>query len=639
MNNLNNGDVLMNSGNVYNPDASYPGLNGIYDTLPTQEATVTPDQVKQAVQTHIMNKQGAEVLDTTQNVAPPQIQPKYQIFAQQYQAQQAQQGNLPFTAPTKLSTIEDMLFSALGSYAVMRLLGTHSSPSWGVALVAAGHALDQDNKMKDRYPALQRLLKQGYSYPAVMEWYETGKTASIEAEQKTLSAERDSAANRAEKRYEFDQTQAVNAEQNRRSNVIDQAKAVADGYKNGVGIQFNQGMNKTLGQAISYRESMDNTGARGQNGEVGAVQVKPKYFQQEAGYPAFNPNWDLPTQQRWAEGLTNYRMQKYGFTQNQAIAAYNAGVPTVQAAITKAHNSNGQHDWTYYIPGGAGYVGPETQDTNAYVQDITNLMQPFGFSASPIQGAGNSGQVTYMDTNGNQQTANVETDRNGAPKLYGSDKSGHYYMTTSGQHISYDSVSGSSNNKINIAGQTADTVAQDLNNKLGSLKYTGSGNYFGRGVASLHSLWNDDKSNTESAYKTLNKGMEANMADRAVASAGGSQVLKADMQAQVDSAGQLSVDNSDKANRQVLDNWMNILGRAEYNTWYYNQYGNYPSPEQSREGGKKFEGIIMHQYPNIATAFTSSSNGVNMNNLNSDTNVHHNANGNVVSSTGINFTK
>ncbi|HHB8336963.1 TPA: hypothetical protein ACN7B3_005237, partial [Klebsiella pneumoniae] len=137
MYNLNNGDVLMNNGNVYNPDDTYPGLNksgydfNNYESLPVQEATVTPDQMKQAVQTHVMNEQGAKVLGTTQNVEAPQIQPKYQIFAQQYQAQQAQQGNLPFTAPTKLSTIEDMLFSALGSYAVMRLLGAHSSPAWG----------------------------------------------------------------------------------------------------------------------------------------------------------------------------------------------------------------------------------------------------------------------------------------------------------------------------------------------------------------------------------------------------------------------------------------------------------------------------------------------------------------------------
>ncbi|GKJ85651.1 transglycosylase SLT domain-containing protein [Klebsiella pneumoniae] len=390
MYNLNNGDVLMNNGNVYNPDDTYPGLNksgydfNNYESLPVQEATVTPDQMKQAVQTHVMNEQGAKVLGTTQNVEAPQIQPKYQIFAQQYQAQQAQQGNLPFTAPTKLSTIEDMLFSALGSYAVMRLLGAHSSPAWGVGLVAAGHALDQDNKMKDRYPALQRLLQQGYSYPAVMEWYETGKTASIEAEQKALSTERDAAANRAEQRYEFDQTQSATNAQNKVTNQENRIKDDLTAKQAGFNINRNPTPASNLGQAIALQESGENVNAKGNNGEVGAVQVKPKYFQQEAGYPAFNPNWDLPTQERWAEGLTRYRMQTYGFTQDQAIAAYNAGVPTVQAAITKAHNSNGQHDWTYYIPGGAGYTGSESQNTIAYVNGVNSYLTPYTITGNGV---------------------------------------------------------------------------------------------------------------------------------------------------------------------------------------------------------------------------------------------------------------
>ena len=172
----------------YNGEAPYGGYNSPQATV--QAPAVSPSDIANAAKTHAEQQQVAQVVQTQQNVpAPDYNDNKYARFAMQLKQQQAQNGvALPFTAPTKLSTIEDMAFSALGAYAVMKLLGAHSNQSWGIGLVAALHAMDSDNQMADRYGAIQGMLKQGYSYGAVMDWYRTGNMKNIEAENKDLQA-------------------------------------------------------------------------------------------------------------------------------------------------------------------------------------------------------------------------------------------------------------------------------------------------------------------------------------------------------------------------------------------------------------------------------------------------------------------
>lgn len=602
----------------------------------SKKPTVTPSQISNTA-AHTAEAKKASELATQQNVpAPDYSDDKYARFALQLQQQQAQSGiNIPFTAPTKMSTLEDMCFSALGAYGIMKLLGAHSNQAWGIGLNAALHAMDSDNQMAERYPAIQQMLQQGYSWPAVMQWYRTGDTKAIEEENGRLATMQNNREARAEARYEADANRAATAEQNRQTNITNRGKNSADAAKNGVNLNYTNGVvtpetfetlegspNGTPG-ARGYD---DKGRAKGQTGDLGKYQITDIFWNNARKH---HPELNLPaTKEEATDDQYRQAVQAYiddarnaGYTEDQIVAGYQHGLDS-----RWLNNPN----WESLLVG-----SPRGQ---AYLRRFREMPQYTVSQNSNSTNGGNSGQITYTDADGNPQTAYVETDKYGAPKLYGSDKSGHYYMTNTGQHIPYDAVSGSVNNKVNVAGQTADTVAKDLNDRLGKLNYTGSGNLLGQGLSLGHSLWNDDRSNAEAAYSSLNSGMEANMADRAVASAGGSQVLKADMKAQVDSAGKLSVNNSDTANRQVLDNWLNILGRAEFNTWYYNQYGTYPTPDQSREGGAKFEGAIMKEYPNLATAFTD--NGSDTASTNSNSNVKRDANGNITgSSTGMNFTK
>lgn len=601
-----------------------------------QRPTVSPSDIQQAVASHAEKQQLSNVVSTQQNTQPTEYPTvgdnKYTRFALQLQQRQAQSGiDIPFSAPTKMSTLEDMAFSALGAYAVMKLLGAHSNKAWGIGLNAGLHAMDSDNQMAERYPAIQQMLKQGYSWPAVMEWYRTGKTDAIEKEQTNLLNLKNNREARAEARYEADANRQVAANQNRMTNITNQGKYAADALHNGVNLNYNGGEN-SLGSADAFEQYVrqHEGGKQGQedylkSGHYGTHQQSQQFYSENGGQGDVRnatPEQEAATTRNFYNKM---RTAHPDWTDAMIASAYHDGETGTANAIAEGKST-----------GTPWYTHLGTQGKN-YVSDLTN---GYTVSQNGNYNQGNSGQITYTDENGITQTVNVATDKYGAPKLQGSDKDGHYYVTTSGKHIPYNSVVGSSNSKIQIAGQTADTILQDLNAGLGEHQYGGHSATSGQWWNAATNFFTGNEAAAQSTYDRINNGMEANMADRAVASAGGSAVLKADMQAQVKSAGKLSTDQSDAVNRQVIDNWLNILARSVFNTMYYNQYGKYPSPSESKQGASKLIPAIENQYPNIANAFTGNNEKVDMGNMNSDSNVQRDANGNIVgSSTGMSFTR
>lgn len=194
LDNTNNVQDLANTlaTDVYNAEQAYHnspvniGVDKFDAPYMHQQPSVTPAQIQQVTAKHAQQKD-------IQSLAPQpdySTQPdnKYTAFALQLQKAQAENGDaLPFTAPTAFSMIEDSLFSALTTYAIGRLLGANANHSWGMGLIAAVKNFDQDQQMKERYPMVANMLKQGYSYAAVMQWYQTGKTDAIEAEGKNLT--------------------------------------------------------------------------------------------------------------------------------------------------------------------------------------------------------------------------------------------------------------------------------------------------------------------------------------------------------------------------------------------------------------------------------------------------------------------
>lgn len=401
--------------NPYTNEYGYGNFDDSYNNgLPLNQATVskpvvTPAQIQQVTTKHAQQKD-------IQSLAPQpdySTQPdnKYTAFALQLQKAQAENGDaLPFTAPTAFSMIEDSLFSALTTYAIGRLLGANANHSWGMGLIAAVKNFDQDQQMKERYPMVANMLKQGYSYPAVMQWYQTGKTDAIEAEGKNLASMNTANANRAEQRYEFDQTQAQNAQNQRNANTIAQANAVSNAAKNGVSLSFTGNGGMTPMESIASQEGgvagkvYHPVDAEGRTHDVtGQYQVDLNTARQYGFNGTAEQLAEPATNKYYAEKIYSSELAKWGDPVAAAVA-YNAGDGAVTSAQNKAKAANDSSNWVDYLPGGPKGSKPANQYSNEYAyakQFQANTGA--GFNASPLQNGymgTNNFKVQGADTNG-----------------------------------------------------------------------------------------------------------------------------------------------------------------------------------------------------------------------------------------------
>ncbi|MFI2835193.1 hypothetical protein [Klebsiella aerogenes] len=581
--------------NNYNPYGHFfAGQPTPAQIVDTAVAKTRADQVKQTVS-------ATPVINMEPKTQPVPSMEHYQVMEEAHNSR-INSGEVWNIEPPADHDITKGMW--LGSALATLFVGT-TTGNWGQAAAVGGLAAlnihDQGYARQERDRECQKLLDQGYSYDAVYQWYTSGQNKALMDDRKRMEQAREFDIGNAEKAREFDiaQQNATDLAHYRAEQARDNA-FIGRGYmppQAGSVAGDEEGMLDTIkGLEGGTEHQMNSAGASG------VYQQKQSFWTQYApsGAPA-NVNDATEAQQR--EAARNYirQMQNKGYTPEQILAGYNQGEGALRSAI--AHG--GANHWQDYLkPEGQTYLANARAMGNEFPvrYDYSNGKGIAGNGIGNTNGISGN-MLTYTDpVTGEQKTEPVETDRAGAAKIVGTDKSGHYYKTVSGHLVPLNAVQGTSNDKQQIAGQTADTTLTDLNNTLAN-PYGGHSSGIGQAYNWVSNIATGNRTDAQANYDRLNHSMASTMADRAVASAGGNSVLKADMEAQVKAAGQLSTDVSDATNRQTLNTWVDIMARAKYNVDYYNKFGHYPTPVESRAGGKRYEHDVYNEYPNLASAF------------------------------------
>lgn len=413
MDNTNNVQDLANTfaTDVYNAKQAYHNLPvdiGVdkFDA-PYMHQQATPAQIQQVTTKHAQQKDVQSLVPQPDYSTQPDN--KYTAFALQLQKAQAENGDgLPFTAPTAFSEIEDALFSALTTYAIGRLLGANANHSWGMGLEAAVKNFEQDQQMKERYPMIQNLLKQGYSYPAVMEWYRTGKTDAIEAEGKNLSD-----LKKQEMINTTDLQKQQMADETATQNANTSAKANTDSayISNGFNPPVSGGAGEdSLGNADAFEQYVHSheNGKVGQedyrhSGHFGTHQQSQDFYNQYGGKGDVR-NASYAQEAQVAKNFYNIMKKQHpDWTDAQIASAYHDG-PTATANAIAEGKANNTAWWSHLGTQGRKYVSDLTAPSSGPTMYMNKAAGKAG-TGSPVYTtpdgkmvAGQNGQpLTYND--------------------------------------------------------------------------------------------------------------------------------------------------------------------------------------------------------------------------------------------------
>lgn len=179
-------DIVNNNPNAYDP------MNGEY----------APEQIAQYYK---QEQQQKDVSGLNMNIVNPSSFNDPEFEKKRLKAaEQFKNGGLPFSAPDKKQTLEDMMGGFLFGGAIALLIGAAAPVAIGIGLLAANSNHDTDTAMQHRFGTVKALYKEGiYSDDALWQYMTTGNNQLLQQERTAADAKQKAIQDEQWKREDY----------------------------------------------------------------------------------------------------------------------------------------------------------------------------------------------------------------------------------------------------------------------------------------------------------------------------------------------------------------------------------------------------------------------------------------------------